>query len=228
MLKIGAKVMLIHNVDTVDGLTNGCLGTLVDVVKTKSNKLDKLIIEFRNPKHGEQKRLSNANLLRKYPNGTPIEPVMFAYTLSKKATGVGNSAKLVQFPVCIAFATTCHKFQGQTVPRPLKLIIDLRHIWGPAMAFVMLSRVIQLSQLFIIGEVNEKKIYPDPAALEELQRMNEVSINNNPSNWNKKVEGVKVSSLNCRSLRSKIEDIKKDFELFDWLMGLTLQHMTWR
>merc|ERR1711940_170589 len=105
---------------------------------------------------------------------------MFAYTLSKRATGVASGAKLVQFPICVAFATTCQKFQGQTVPRHLKLIIDLRHIWGAAMAYVMLSRVMQLSQLFIIGDMNEKKIYPDAAALEELKRMNDVSINSNP------------------------------------------------
>ena len=38
------------------------------------------------------------------------------------------------------------------------LIIDMTHIWGPAMAYVMLSRVMQLSQLFIIGELHEEKI----------------------------------------------------------------------
>ena len=146
-LKIGAKVMLIHNIDTVDGLTNGCLGVLVDVLRTKNTKIDKPIIEFVNPKHGALKRVSNKALHRKYPNGTPIEPVMFTYPLSKKASGVANCAKLVQFPVCVAFATTCHKFQGATVPRHVKLIIDIRHIWGPAMAYVMLSRVIELSQI---------------------------------------------------------------------------------
>ena len=114
----------------------------------------------------------------------------------------------------MAFATTCHKFQGQTVPRGIKLIIDLRQVWIAAMAYVMLSRVMELKQVFIIGELNEKKIYPAPAALEELNRMNEVSINNNPSNWNNETfEGLKISSLNCRSIRSKIEDIRKDFEL---------------
>ena len=123
----------------------------MDVLKTKSGKVDKLAIEFSNPKHGELKRQSNPAFQRKFPKATLIEPVMFAYTLSKKTSGIGNTAKLVQFPICVAFATTCHKFQGQTVPRHLKLIIDLRHIWGPAMAYVMLSRVMELSQLFIAG-----------------------------------------------------------------------------
>ena len=78
------------------------------------------------------------------------------------------------------------------------------------MAYVMLSRVMELSQLFIVGELNEKKIYPDPKALEELKRMNEVSINRNPSSWNTEgIAGLKISSLNCCSLRSKFDDIKK-------------------
>ena len=82
------------------------------------------------------------------------------------------------------------------------------------MAYVMLSRVMELSQLFIIGELNGKKIYPDPKALEELKRMNDASINNNPSSWNNpEVTGLKISVLNCGSLRSKVDDIRKDFEL---------------
>jgi exonuclease III len=44
--------------------------------------------------------------------------------------------------------------------------------------------------------------------------MNELSINKNPSSWNKEgINGLKISALNCNSLRSKMEDVRKDFEL---------------
>ena len=82
------------------------------------------------------------------------------------------------------------------------------------MVYVMLSRVMELSQLFIVGELDEDKIYPDPNALEEFKRMNEISINNNPTSWNtNSFMGLKISALNCSSLRSKIDDIRQDFEL---------------
>ena len=41
-LKLVAKVMLIHNIDTVDCLTNRQLGELIDVINTKKGEVDKL------------------------------------------------------------------------------------------------------------------------------------------------------------------------------------------
>ena len=90
---------------------------------------------------------------------------MYSCISSKRAGGIENSAKLIQFPICEAFATASHKFQGQTVPRKLNLIIDTRHIWGPDMGYVMLSGVLHLYQLFVIEQVDEKNVYPDPTAL---------------------------------------------------------------
>ena len=49
-LKIGAKMMIIYNIDTADGLTNGQMGTLVHIVMTTKGEVDKLIIRLNNSK----------------------------------------------------------------------------------------------------------------------------------------------------------------------------------
>ena len=45
-VQIDCKVMLIHNIDTSDRLTNGQLGKLIDIIKTEDGSAAKLIIEF--------------------------------------------------------------------------------------------------------------------------------------------------------------------------------------
>ena len=50
--------------------------------------------------------------------------------------------------------------------------MDLETWLQPAMAYVMLSRVQTLEQLFIVGTVPEDKIRPWPAALAEMERLN--------------------------------------------------------
>ena len=47
--------------------------------------------------------------------------------------------------------------------------------------------------------------------LQELERLNNISINNNPSLWEKKHKNnFKIFSLNCQSLRGKIEHFRED------------------
>ena len=122
-LKIGVKLMIIHNIDTADGLTNGQMGKLVHMVKTTKGEVDKLIIELNNPKAGQKNRSQFPNLAAKFPNSIVVERVNFQYPLRKKSGVAGATANVIQFPVTLAFAITAHKIQGQTIPSPTKLFL---------------------------------------------------------------------------------------------------------
>ena len=143
-------MIFIHNIDTSDGLTNGQLGILIDVIRTNDGTFAKFIIEFKNGNVGNQSRQNNPKLAAKYPNGTVIEKVSFSYTLSKKSTVGSSKPTLIQFPIKVAKAITAHKIQGQTIPLPLKVALDLESIFDDAQGYVMLSRVEDLSQICIL------------------------------------------------------------------------------
>ena len=96
------------------------------------------------------------------------------------------------------------------------------------MVYVMLSCVCALTQLFIIfhkqlsrkkqkqedkinAKVDWSKIQANPSVLTEVERMEKVSINMNPNSWNNpKVKGLRLSSMNIRSLHKHIQDVRED------------------
>ena len=106
----------------------------------------------------------------------------FNYSLSRSkfASRSSSTATAVQFPLRLAYAATAHKIQGHTVRKPSYLVVDLNAWLQPAMAYVMLSRIQCLDQLFILNSIPEDKIAPWPSALEELERLNKVCLNNIP------------------------------------------------
>ena len=110
-----------------------------------------------------------------------------SYSLRKKGGVAGANVSLNQFPVKLAHAITAHKIQGQTIPKPLKVAFDLKSVFEEAQGYVMLSRVQELNQVFIIEEFDACKLYPSKKALRELDRMNKISFNENPSKWKRKI-----------------------------------------
>ena len=62
----------------------------------------------------------------------------------------------------------------------------------------MASRVKVMKQLFVLENLPEDKIYSNQKALLEIERLWEVSMNNNPTPWhNDAIDGVtKISFLN--------------------------------
>ena len=212
VLKVGAKIMLTYNVNTADGLVNGSRGEVLGVIQNESQEVTKVVIKFENPTHGQMQREAQSGMEQsRYPGGTLIEKVSFSFSLSKSKKNVVSTARVIQFPIKVAFATTAHKIQGQTVKKPKKVVVDLRSVFQPAMAYVMLSRVESIDQLFILEEFDESKIYGNLQAIGELERMNKIAVNQKPTSWNDMTKNkTRISLLNCGSLRTKIEHIQMD------------------
>ena len=228
-LKNGCKVILIHNIDTSDGLTNGQLGVLKCLIKNDNGQVVKLIIEFENKNAGAKNRKNNSHLLSRFPNGTVIEKAAVSYQLTKKSTKNSGSPTLIQFPIKLAQAITAHKIQGQSIPRPVKVALDLASVFENSQAYVMLSRVEDIEQLYILDEIVREKIAPNFKALSELKLMNMRCENEHPQPWKKQNEDqVKIAHLNVMNLLHNYEDILCDTTLMEsdiilcsetWLTG---------
>ena len=107
-LRIGAKVMVIHNVDTIDGITNGQTGILVAVLFKDDEKVDKLIVELQNKNSGKLNRQKHPLLAEKYPNCVVLERMSFQYSIRNKSGHVGSTATVVQFPIRVRFHSIIH------------------------------------------------------------------------------------------------------------------------
>ena len=117
---------------------------------------------------------------------TPIDKIEFHYSLSRNPTKASSNVRAIQLPLKIAFTATAHKI-------PNSLVLDLRTVMEAAQAYVMLSRVQSLGQLFIFETVVHKKIYTSDIAVSELNRMTIVALNKKKS-WDTAI------SCNIRSL----------------------------
>ena len=89
--------------------------------------------------------------------------------------------------------------------------MDIDSCFSEAQAYVMLSRVQSIQQVYILNKLTPQKIRVSSAGLTELQRLDSISINRNPSVWTKKPNGaINIVSLNCAGLKPHFDDIKVD------------------
>ena len=187
---------------------------MVDVVKSISGKIDKIIVKLQKHDAGKENRKKYPGIAKKCPETVIIQKVSVNYSIRKNGGVVGSTATLVQFPIKLAYAITAHKIQGQTILKPMKVAFETRLIFEEAQGYVMFSRVQEQNQVFIIEEFDPNKIYPSQKALAEVERMNESSLNNNPSSWCKKLENsIKICFMNCCGLKPHYEDIIVDPKL---------------
>ena len=99
----------------------------------------------------------------------------------------------------------------RTISKPLKVALDINSCFGPAQAYVMLSRVQELNQIFIIEKLPPGKLNPSHRALLELKEMNQRCLNINPNHWRESdTDAMKIVSLNIGRLGPHIKDLRCD------------------
>ena len=155
-LCIGARVMLIYNIDIEDGLVNGAFGTVTNIVRQGSEKDIKFVeVQFDNKNVGRRRGRKINNTLR--------------VLLEKVEDMAGKNGSIVrkQFPLKLAWACSVHKVQGLTVTNAA---VSLKKIFQPGQAYVALSRVTSLDGL-VIQDFNENAIYANPSIKESLASM---------------------------------------------------------
>ena len=117
-MKIGARVKLVNNIWTLDKLVNGSLGTIVGF-EWRNDKNGKahvvtVLIAFDEITVGEMQRVKYPRESKKYEdeNGTPIFISEQEYAMSSNS-GKSHAAraKVIQFPLRLAWASTAHGVQ---------------------------------------------------------------------------------------------------------------------
>ena len=207
-LKVGAKVMMIKNVNTSDCLTNGQTGVLMDMIRDKHGEVESLVVKFDREDAGREARSKDPQLAQFYPGGTKIVKERLTYTLKK---GGGATATLIQFPLKLAKAVTAHKIQGLTVYQPNTINLDISSTFEAAQAYVMLGRAQALQQVHIMDKLKPNSIYASDKALIEYDKMNQRALNNQTSGWfAQQPEALKIASLNVARLQPHFEDVLCD------------------
>ena len=216
-LKIGAKIMLIHNVYSSDFLSNGSIGYVVGFEWSggKNPEITKIVVKFDDPKAGAKERARHP-IHPKYPEATPIGRVSHEYSVGKLPSGHVPKTKLIQFPIDLAWAITAHKCQGMTIKPPKMLVADLDSIFekyntikrtreaSPGMAYVMLGRVQNINQLILRWSYDP---YPksDPKSERERLKKNEEAARKIQVNEEalKEAQKLKANALNNEENKKK-------------------------
>ena len=142
------KVMITTNINVHDGLPNGAMGTVTNVViDERTGKMISILVDF-DSKHVGQVAIHTSVYKSKNQNAVPIYKPEATYPIHKKTS---CQATRSQFPLTLAWAVTIHKCQGLTLP---EIVIDMTPAKGrfkPGKAYVPFSTVRTLEKLHIIN-----------------------------------------------------------------------------
>ncbi|XP_071169752.1 uncharacterized protein [Mytilus edulis] len=199
LLAEGARVMLIKNEDTTDGLVNGVMGTVISIKDYSVNSLPSAIfVFFDNERVGKNAKLQKIICGKRCVGLKPSSEDIPLSTCVRK-----------QFPLKLAWACTIHKVQGLTVE---ECVVDLNKCFTYGQAYVALSRVTSKSGLHmksIESEKLDKKIFCDPDIVKGVAEMTRFLPEVEDEREEQK-DIVQIMYHNIQGLQAHAEDLKQN------------------
>ena len=108
-VKIHARVLITTNIDVTDGLSNGVMGTVTNVVIDETTgKVSTILVAF-DSKHVGQESMYTSVYHSINQNAVPIHRSQATFPIQKKAS---FQATRSQFPLTLAWAVTVHNVKG--------------------------------------------------------------------------------------------------------------------
>ena len=198
-LAVNARVMLTTNLDVSDGLSNGVLGTVADIVKGQMphHQPEYICVRFDNSSVGINVRTQNP--LRIGPDIVIIKP----YTEQFRHEGVNHTR--LQYPLKLSWACSIHKTQGMTLK---SAAVSLKNIFQPGMAYVALSRVTSLTGLHLL-DFDKEMIYSNPEITHAPDIMQCVTIQSMPLLKHNQDVKLTVVAHNIHSIQSHLEEASR-------------------
>ncbi|KAH6788835.1 hypothetical protein C2S51_003841 [Perilla frutescens var. frutescens] len=146
---VGARVMLIKNINPWRKLVNGATGTVMELCKVDEKDYEM------------SDMCSHGNVLPLVKLDSGFELIVKPETWEVR-DGERIVARRRQIPLILSWALSIHKCQGMTLD---KLHTDLSRVFGYGMVYVALSRVRSLAGLHLSG-LEPSKIIAHPKVLE--------------------------------------------------------------
>ena len=205
-IAVGARVMLIRNVDLSDSLVNGVIGTVTGFIRdAKQDEIKFILVKFDDPYVGQQRR---RKMHISSDGSTPIQREQVTFTIKKNSK---VEQIKTQFPLSLAFACTIHKTQGITTE---KIVVSFDGPYRPGQAYVALSRNKNMNGLHLTS-FDKKKIKTSSMVQAEMNRLRSQM----PMIKSRTLEDFdsnnffKISHLNIRSLKCHLKDLQNDMNL---------------
>ena len=204
-LAVGARTMLIANVDVSDGLCNGVSGIIKGIEFRNSTNMPSVVyVKFDSDRIGVKAR-SARFIAPQYSGCTPITPRKEVFKLKGKTYTTTRQ----QMPLKLAWAVTIHKVQGQTTDKAVVSMEGLK----AAMAYVALSRVTTLEGLYLTN-YDPSKIFCNKDIETNVAKMSSFDLSTaNPLLELDHNKNFIIAHHNIQSLRCHIEDLKSNTQM---------------